>query len=199
MDDRQQTTDALFLSQSSDHAAVGLLGNLAWEDAMSLQELAWLGTAMSGLGVILTTIYVSIQIRNNTRAVRASAFQQVVNSFAAISFDIAKDRSLSDLFLRAGRDFHALQDVERVQFSFMLLSFLRRAENVFFQSEIRTLHARHWSGIRASAKAVMASPGARSCWTEIRDRFNPEFAAFVDELSQLPQPPAPYLRAAQKT
>jgi hypothetical protein len=29
----------------------------------------------------------------------------------------------------------------------------------------------------------MASPGARSCWAEIRDRFNPEFAAFIDELS----------------
>ena len=151
---------------------------------MSLQELAWLGTAMSGLGVILTTIYVSIQIRNNTRAVRASAFQQVVNSFAAISFDIAKDAKLADLFLRAGKDFHSLSDVEKVQFSFMLLSFLRRAENVFFQSEIRTLHARHWSGIRESAKAVMALPGAQSCWPEIRDRFNPEFSDFVNELAK---------------
>jgi hypothetical protein len=151
---------------------------------MILQELAWLGTTMSGIGVILTVIYVSIQIRNNTRAVRASAFQQVVNSFAAISFDIAKDKNLADLFLRAGRDFASLTDVERVQYTFMLLSFLRRAENVYFQTEIRTLHERHWYGIRESTKAVMASPGARACWTEIRNRFNPQFAAFIDELSE---------------
>ena len=52
---------------------------------------------MSGVGVLASIIYVSIQIRNNTRAVRASAFQQVVNSFAAISFDIAKDKKLVDL------------------------------------------------------------------------------------------------------
>ena len=99
---------------------------------MSLQELAELGAAMSGVGVIASVIYVSIQIRHNTRAVRASAFQQVVNSFAAISFDIAKDKGLVDLYLRAGRDFASLGEVERAQYSLMLLSFLRRAENVYF-------------------------------------------------------------------
>src|SRR5271169_1858748 len=117
---------------------------------MSLQEFAELGAAMSGVGVIVSVIYVSIQISNNTRAVRASAFQQVVNSFAAISFDIAKDKNLVDLYLRAGREFASLGEEERLQFSLMLLSFLRRAENVFFQTEIRMLHTEHWSGIRDS-------------------------------------------------
>jgi hypothetical protein len=149
---------------------------------MSLQELAELGAAMSGVGVIASVIYVSIQISQNTRAVRASAFQQVVNSFAAISFDIARDKNLVDLYLRAGRDFAALDDVERAQYSLMLLSFLRRSENVFFQSEIRMLHSQHWSGIRESIKAIMAPPGAQACWSEMKNRLNPEFRGFVDEL-----------------
>jgi hypothetical protein len=71
---------------------------------MTLEQFAWLGNIVSGLGVIATVIYTSIQIRSNTRAVRASAFQEVVDSFASISFDIAKDRNLTDLFLRASRD-----------------------------------------------------------------------------------------------
>jgi hypothetical protein len=149
---------------------------------MSLQELAELGAAMSGVGVIASVIYVSIQIRHNTRAVRASAFQQVVNSFAAISFDIAKDKGLVDLYLRAGRDFASLGEVERAQYSLMLLSFLRRAENVYFQTEIRMLQTQHWSGIRDSIKAIIASPGAQTCWGEIKNRLNPEFRAFIDEL-----------------
>jgi hypothetical protein len=149
---------------------------------MSLQEFAELGAAMSGVGVIASVIYVSIQISHNTRAVRASAFQQVVNSFAAISFDIAKDKSLVDLYLRAGRDFASLGEVEHAQFGFMLLSFLRRAENVFFQNESRLLHTEHWSGIRSSIKGVMASPGSRACWMEIKSRLNPKFCAFIDKL-----------------
>jgi hypothetical protein len=138
---------------------------------------------LGGLGVVATVIYMSIEIRNNTSAVRASAFQEVVDSFASISFDIAKDKSLTELFLRAARNPAALNDVERAQYNFMLLSFLRRAESVYFQSEVRTLHERHWSGIRASIEWVMSSPGARASWSEIKNRFNPEFTAFIDGLS----------------
>jgi len=137
---------------------------------------------MSGVGDILSVIYVSIQIRHNTRAVRASAFHQVVNSFAAISFDIAKDRNRVDLYLHAGRDLASLGEMERAQYSLMLLSFLRRAENVYVQSEIRTLHTQHWSGIRESIKTIMATPGARAYWSEIKNRVNPEFRAFIDGL-----------------
>ena len=64
----------------------------------------------------------------------------------------------------------------------MLLSFLRRAENVLFQSSTHMLHTEHWSGIRESVKTILAPPGARACWSEIKNRLNPEFRAFVDSL-----------------
>jgi hypothetical protein len=132
---------------------------------MSLQQLAWLGAAMSGVGVMLSFIYFSIQVRHNTRAMRASAFQQVVDSFAGVSFDIARDKNLVDLFVRAARDFAALNEVERTQYTYMMLSYLRRAESVFFQTEIHMLYSEHWSGIRNSLQAVMATAGARDCWS----------------------------------
>jgi hypothetical protein len=43
----------------------------------------------------------------------------------------------------------------------------------------------HWVGIRASIEWVMSSPGARSSWKDIKNRFNPRFATFIDELSAL--------------
>jgi hypothetical protein len=150
---------------------------------MTLEQFAWLGNIVSGLGVIATVIYTAIQIRSNTLAVRASAFQEVVDSFASISFDIAKDKNLTDLFLRAGRDYSALSDVERAQYNFMLLSFLRRAESLYFQSESRTLRDKHWAGIRASISWVMSSPGALASWKDIKNRFNPQFVAFIDGLN----------------
>jgi hypothetical protein len=57
---------------------------------MLLEQLTWLASVVSAVAIVVSAIYASIQIRHNTRAVRASAFQQVVNSFATISFDIAK-------------------------------------------------------------------------------------------------------------
>jgi hypothetical protein len=63
---------------------------------------------------------------------------------------------------------------------------LRRAENVLFQSNIRMLHTEHWCGIRSSIEAIMAPPGAQSSWREMKNRFNPEFRAFVDSLLAAP-------------
>ena len=149
---------------------------------MLLEQLAWLASVVSALAIVVSAIYASVQIRHNTLAVRASAFQQVINSFAAISFDIAKDRNLVDLYLRAGKEFASLGELERAQYSLLLLSFLRRAENVLFQSSTHMLHTEHWSGIRNSIKAILAPPGARVCWSEIKNRLNPEFRAFIDSL-----------------
>jgi len=119
---------------------------------------------------------------NNTRAVRASAFQQVIHSFSEISFDIAKDRHLVDLYLRGSREYASLGEVDRVQYSLLLLSFLRRAENGVFQSNNRLLASERWPGIRNSIRDVMTPPGARACWSEIEDRLNPEFRIFIQAL-----------------
>jgi hypothetical protein len=48
-------------------------------------------------------------------------------------------RGFGVIATRAGRDSSALGDVERAQYNFRLLSFLRRAESLYFQSESRTL------------------------------------------------------------
>ena len=149
---------------------------------MWLDTLARFASVVSALAIVVSAIYASIQIRHNTRAVRASAFQQVVNSFAAISFDIAKDKKLVELYLRAGREFSSLSEVERTQYSLMLLSFLRRAENVVFQSSTHLLTSEHWSGIRNSIESILAPPGARACWHEIENRLNPDFRTFVDSI-----------------
>ena len=149
---------------------------------MWFEQLNRFASLASALAIVVSAVYAAIQIRHNTRAVRATAFQQVIDSFAAISFDIAKDKALVELAQRAGRDFAALNEVERQQYSLMLLSFLRRAENVLFQSNSHLLTSEHWSGIRASIKAILEPPGARACWAEIAERLNPDFRAFVGVL-----------------
>jgi hypothetical protein len=147
-----------------------------------LDRLASLASIISAFALVGTVVYASIQISRNTRAVTAAAYQQVVDSFAEISFEIAKNEQLADLYIRGGRDFASLNTVEHARYSLMLLSFLRRAENVFFQSTTHVLTSEHWSGIRTSIKSILSSPGARACWSEIEDRMNPQFRVFVATL-----------------
>jgi hypothetical protein len=147
-----------------------------------LEQLTAIASVISALAIVATAVYASIQIRHNTRAVTAASFQHVVNSFAEYSFEIGHDRELVDLCFRANRDYASLNEVERYQFSLLLLSFLRRAENVLFQSTAHVLSEAHWAGMRRSISTNLAPPGAQACWVELKDRMNPEFQAFVTSL-----------------
>ncbi|HSQ96859.1 MAG TPA: hypothetical protein VLM18_12310 [Croceibacterium sp.] len=133
-----------------------------------LEQLAWLASVVSAAAIVTSAVYAAVQIRHNTRAVRASAFQQVIHSFSEISFDITKDRHLVDLYLRGGREYASLGEVDRAQYSLLLLSFLRRAENVVFQSNNRLLASEHWPSIRNSIRDVMTPPGARASGAKSR-------------------------------
>ena len=149
---------------------------------MSLVEWGALGGLLGGIGIILSVVYLAAELAQNTRAIRVSSFQEVINSFAEVSFDLARDRTLVDLFIRGARDFTSLDELERTQYSYLLLSYLRRAESLLFQTEIRVLEHDQWSGIRNSIRAVLAPPGTQACWNTMKDRFNPAFREFIGTL-----------------
>ncbi len=149
---------------------------------MTLQELAQTGAAVGGIGVIASFIYVAIQIRNNTRAVRAATFQQLVSSLVGQLDELARDGELCSLVLRGGDDFESLDRIEKARFRFHLLSHLRRVENAYVQHEIGTLKDQYWIGIREGLSAIFSSPGQRAAWILIKSRLNPNFRNFVDEI-----------------
>lgn len=149
---------------------------------MTLQELAQTGAAIGGVGVIASFIYVAIQIRNNTRAVRAAAFQQLVGLMVSQFDDLARNGDLCGLVLRGGDDFESLDRIANARFRFHLLSHLRRVENAYVQHEIGTLKDQYWICIREGLNAIFSLPGHRAAWALIRLNLNLEFRSFIDEI-----------------
>ncbi len=43
---------------------------------MTIQDLANLGETIGGFGVVISLLYLAVQIRQNTRAVRSSSYHQ---------------------------------------------------------------------------------------------------------------------------
>ncbi len=147
---------------------------------MTLQDLGNIGEFAAAIATLITLIYLAAQIRQNTRAVRSSAFQQVIDSFSAISLEIGLNREVSEILDRADNDFSSLDSLQRRRHWSILLSLFRRAESVFFQSEQGTLPAESWGGIREFLRSVLQGQGAQQFWDENSFAFNPRFRAFVE-------------------
>jgi hypothetical protein len=147
---------------------------------VTLQDLGSIGEFVAAIATLITLIYLAAQIRQNTRAVRSSAFQQIVDSLSGISLEIGLNREVSEILDRANSDFASLNGLERRRHWSVLLSLFRRAESVFFQSEQGTLQAESWEGIREFLRSVLEGQGARQFWDENSFAFNSRFRRFVE-------------------
>ncbi len=65
---------------------------------MELAQLAQIGEFLGGLSVLLTMMYLAIQVRSNTKAVRAAAAQETHDALSQGYLQLAQARELNRLF-----------------------------------------------------------------------------------------------------
>ena len=146
---------------------------------MNWEAIGAVGDAAGGIGVVVSLVYLAIQTRSNTRAIQSASFHEVNASFAEISMAISLDAEMTELIGKALKDAPELTETERARFGFFALSFFRRAESMFFQSEQGTLQHESWMGLRSTLRAIVQSREGRDWWTQSAERFNPRFREFV--------------------
>ncbi|MCA8967089.1 MAG: hypothetical protein H6838_00370 [Planctomycetes bacterium] len=97
------------------------------------------------MGVIASLVFIGIQVRQNTRAVRAATFDSLVTSNGAWIGALVQDRVLAAGFEAAVEDWAAVPDAERPRMNFLLTQLFRHWENAHFQYREGTLAAELWS------------------------------------------------------
>jgi hypothetical protein len=146
---------------------------------MTLTEIS---QALGVIGVIASLIYVAIQIRNNSRTVRAATFLQISNTMTGSLYNMANNGELTDIILRGGENFEALSQLEKARFRFHAMFVLSFNQNVFQQHKIGTLHADDWDSFSVDLAAYFEMRGARQAWPSYKRRFNPDFQAHVEAI-----------------
>ena len=146
---------------------------------MTLQETAQI---LGGIGVIASMIYVGIQIRNNARALRAATYQQISVIFLQGWFSMAHNGDTTAIMLRGMDDFFALNRVEKARFRFVVMGYVKGFENAWFQHNIGTLRENDWDASTSDLHSFFSTPGTHAVWPIVKNRFNLEFVAFVDQV-----------------
>jgi hypothetical protein len=69
---------------------------------MTIETLGNLGDFVGGLAVIASLLYLAVQIRQNTRAIRSSSYHQAAEQTWNYCLAIAQDGSLAEILARRG-------------------------------------------------------------------------------------------------
>ena len=151
-----------------------------------LEALGSIGDFVGGIGVLVTLIYLALQIKQNTRSVRATAAQQVLSGAAGFLEHIASDPVLTDLFFRGTREPGNLAPPDRARLGLLMLALFRRFEAVFQQGERGILAEEDWAGLKESMLVTAQLPFARLWWPNVASMFSAGFRHFIESLQRQP-------------
>ena len=146
-----------------------------WEAIGSIAEL------ISGIAVLITLIYLAIQIRQSTATAREAILRSQTDRNMDNSKFMAGTPGMMDIFIRAMDDPEAITKEERWQFgSYMFAMFLDFQEAHHFYTTGRQ-DDYWWPTIRDNIKVYLRRPGGQYWWhSQGRKMLDPKFIDFVD-------------------
>lgn len=148
---------------------------------MTLSDLGDLGDFLGGIGVIITLVYLAIQIRRNTLAVRSTSLDSAYAAHMEFQRTVWSDSELNKLWFDGLLGKSELSETDRERFLFMVISCARLWEGAYFKVNEGSLESKAWAGLNEELTGVFAFPGVQPYWTAVvRGMCAQEFVDFVE-------------------
>jgi hypothetical protein len=162
---------------------------------MNWDAIGAVGEAVGATGVIISLLYLAVQIRGDAREKRATRTHEQAGAIADVQLAIANSPVLADIFLRGLRDFSSLNGAELPQFSALSSTLCRLWEDHFFQWSEGHYDQKVWRGIDASISDLFSMPGLQVWWKTRSHWFSDEFKELVEKKIADGRPPTIYAEA----
>jgi hypothetical protein len=147
-----------------------------WEVAGVLAEV------VGALAVVVTLGYLAVQIRQNTKAIKATSHHAVTDSFNALNVSVFQDPEVGRLWRLGHSGYSNLTEDEQVSFSFMMLAYIRIFETLYYQRNLGTMEEQLFLAEEKSAEWMIAQPGFREWWSSNPISFSAEFRSYMNDM-----------------
>ena len=157
---------------------------------MSILELGALGEFVGAFAVVLTLIYLAIQIRQNTSSTRASTYSDTTDGWHKYM------QSLStadiDILISLATKPTEMTTAEFYRGYYLCRVLFRRMENDYFQFNAGTFEPATWEAyVRGFREDTFNNPAVRVMWKLQSDYLDPAFRKYmqlqIDEASRVAQ------------
>lgn len=154
---------------------------------MTIEQYASLAEIVGVIIIALTFVFLTIQLRQGTSALKSSAASSHLGHTMAVYGMLLEDM---ELFIQGMRDPSTLGAVERAKFNALLTINLQALQEGYLQLEAGAGNARVQEGWWQVMRNNFLSPGYRGHWERRKFMLDPKFREFVerDVLKRQPTP-----------
>lgn len=149
---------------------------------MSWDALAAVADVVAAMAVVLSVIYLALQVRQSTRIAKVSAQREVVNALRDVMRPLVQDPELSRIFAEGIEDFDALRTDERIRFFHLAFQFGKAWESAHYHYQHGLFDRDVWEAWSRTLSHYVGGPGWKRYWSLRRDVYAPAFQRFVDTL-----------------
>ena len=128
---------------------------------MNWDAIAAVGELLGASAVLVTLIYLAVQIRQNTSAVATATYESTMTGFNDINIVVAGNPALASLLDRGCQNPDSLNSEEIVQFNFLLRCYSNQWWKLFKLYERGSLPAAEWSIFAKEAAQFLEQPGCK--------------------------------------
>ena len=157
--------------------------------SMNFENLGNLGDLIGAFAVVITLIYLAIQMRQNTAAVRATALLEIQRDVRSI---LTTDQETAELLVRSIDDEElSVGEQSRVVLRYMLI--FRTFESIWFQAEKEALEKQLLEGYMHHLRIIMSASLAKAIWNDYQQNvFHPGFVRYVNNYIENNPPKRPF-------
>ena len=148
---------------------------------MNWDAIGAIGEVVGATGVILSLLYLAVQIRGDAKAKRASTVHEQSNAYRDFLNTMATDETLADIYLRGLRDIDSLTESELVRFASALGFLFRVFDEAYYHWVDGGLDQHLWHGFEAPIADMLAYGGTRRWWKMRESWYSTEFRAYIEK------------------
>ena len=149
---------------------------------MNWEALGAIGELIGAFAVVVTLIYVGIQVRHSAGAVRSAAANDASVAMQTWYLEMGSNRQASDMWFNAMTSPEPLPTHDEFQFMMSMHAVLLGMQNSYLLSKEGTLDAEFREAVTTAIVAVKDLPGMDRFWRQRRGFFHTGFAEYIDGL-----------------
>ncbi len=127
---------------------------------MTLQDWASISDIIGAIAVLVTLIYLALQIRQFNKGLRTSTFHTTMQEFNQVNIT-QLDPSLAGLLDKALSDFDSLSELEKLQFGWIVRTYVNIWENMYQQYLEGACPESYWLPYAKQARSLFDTPAGK--------------------------------------
>jgi hypothetical protein len=149
---------------------------------VTLEEIYYISQIVAVIAIFASLIFVGLQVRQNTKALKATSHHAVTDSFNAINNMIANDPKVARRWRLALAGAEGLDEDERASGHMMMLAYMRIFETLYYQYNNGTLDKKLFDAELKTLTWSVTHPGIQAWWAANPISLSAEYRAFIDGL-----------------